>query len=220
MLEPLFRLLVAVGSTFVCVIPARYRQWWPIQNETELRGPAIASGMLEALIGAPGMALYFAFALNAARSGLGISGLILNPYLFLVFVFFEGVFRLLAALSSAQIMAILPLQIIAWIHNSLDKKSAQSELGILVTDEVEKAEGKPYDLRVLSCRPKAHWNPYMTVHFDGEFYQLMREGAATGARKFAYFLRRNPSTRLVVVVFEYRPDDVMNPSAPPRRWKP
>ena len=60
----------------------------------------------------------------------------------------------------------------------------------------------------------------MTIHFEGEFYQMLREEAATGARKFAYFLRRNPATRLIVVVYEYRPDDVMNPTTPPRRWKP
>jgi hypothetical protein len=219
-MEPLFRLLVAVGSVFVCVIPDRYRHWWPIRNEAELRGPAIASGLLETLIGAPGPALYFSVALNAARSGLGISGLILNPYLFLVFVFFEGLFRLLAALASAQILPTLPLQIVAWIHGARDNKAAESELGTLIADRVEKAEGKSYDLRVLSCRPKGHWNTFMTIHFEGEFYQLLREEAVTGARKFDYFLRRNPATRLLVVVYEYRPDDVLNPSVPPRRWKP
>ena len=217
-MEPLLRLVTAVGSVFVCVIPERYRRWWPIRNEAELRGPAIASGILETLIGAPGPALYFAVALNAARSGLGISGLILNPYLFLVFVFFEGLFRLLAALASAQILPTLPLQIIAWIHAARDKAAA-SKLGTLIADRVEKAEGKSYDLRVLSCRSKDHWNTFNTIHFDGEFYQLLREETA-GARQFEYFLRRNPATRLLVVVYEYRPDDVLNPSVPPRRWKP
>jgi hypothetical protein len=211
---------MAVGSVFICVIPERYRRWWPIRIEAELRGPAIVSGVLETLIGVPGPALYFSVALNAAKSGLGVSGLILNPYFFLVFVFFEGLFRLLAALASAQILPTLPLQIIAWIHNARDGKAAESDLGILIADRVEKTEGKPYDLRVLSCRPKTHWNPFMTIHFEGEFYQLLREEAATGARKFDYFLRRTPATRLVVVVYEYRPDDVLNPSAPPRRWKP
>jgi hypothetical protein len=176
--------------------------------------------MLETLIGAPGPAGYFAVALNAAKSGLGVSGLILNPYAILVFVFFEGLFRLLAALASAQILPTLPLQLIAWMHNARDNMVAKRELGILVADRIERAEGKPYDLRVLSCRPKVHWNPFMTIHFEGEFYQLLHEGAGTGARKFDYFLRRNPETRLVVVVYEYRPDDVLNPSASPRRWKP
>jgi hypothetical protein len=219
-MEPLLRLIMATGSVFVCVVPERYRRWWPIRNEAELRGPAIASGILETLIGAPGPALYFASGLSAARSGLGVSGLILNPYLLLCFVFFEGLFRMLAALGSAQIMPVLPLQIVAWIHHMRDSKAAENKLGVLVSDQVEIAEGKPHDLRVLSCRPKTHWNPFMTIHFEGEFYQMLREEAVTGARKFAYFLRRNPATRLIVVVYEYRPDDVMNPAVPPRRWKP
>jgi hypothetical protein len=219
-MEPLLRFLVAAGSVFICAIPERYRRWWPIRNDAEFRGPAIASGILETVIGTPGPALYFAVARNAARSGLGVSGLILNPYLFLVLVFFEGLFRLLAALASAQILPILPLQIIAWIHSARDNKAEESELGILVSDRVERADGKPWGLRVLSCRPKGHWNPFMTIHFEGEFYQLLREEAAKGARKFGYFLRKNPATRLVVVVYEYHPDDVLNPSAPPRRWKP
>jgi hypothetical protein len=168
-MEPLLRLLVAAGSVFVCLISEPYRRWWPIRNEAELRGPVIASGILETLIGAPGPALYFSVALNAARSGFGVSGLILNPYLFLVFVFFKGLFRLLAALASAQILPILPLQVIAWIHSARNDKAAASDLGILVADSIERAEGKAYDLRVLTCRPKGHWNPFMTIHFEGEF---------------------------------------------------
>ena len=177
-------------------------------------------GILETLIGAPGPALYFEVALNAARSDLGVSGMILNPYLFLVFVFFEGLFRLLAALASAQILPILPLQIIAWIHSARENKAAEREPGVLVVDRVEKSPGTSYDLCIQSCRPKRHWNPFMTIHFDDEFYQLVREDAATSGRKSGYFLRRNPETRLVVVVYEYRPDDVLNPSASPRRWNP
>lgn len=149
-MEPLLRLLVAVGSVFACFIPERYRRWWPIRNEAELRGPAIASGMLETIIGAPGPALYFSVALNAARSGLGVSGLILNPYIFLVFVFFEGLFRVLAALASAQALPTLPLQIIAWMRSARDSKAAERELGILVPDRVERAEGAPYDLSSMA----------------------------------------------------------------------
>ena len=91
-MDLLLRLNVAAGSVFISAILERYRRWGPIRNEAELRRPGIASAILEALIGAPGPALYFAFALNAARSGFGVSGLILNPYFLLVLVFFDGEF--------------------------------------------------------------------------------------------------------------------------------
>ena len=61
----------------------------------------------------------------------GVSGLILNPYLLLVFVFFEGLFRLLAALASAQILPYAA-QIIAWIHSAQDNKAAEVNLVTLL----------------------------------------------------------------------------------------
>ena len=68
-----------------------------------------------------------------------------------------------------------------------------------------------YDLKVYSCRPKLHWNPYMTVEFEGEFYQMFKEEPANGSRRFIYYLRKNPVGRLVVVIDHYEPDDVLEP---------
>ena len=30
-------------------------------------------------------------------------------------------------------------------------------------------------MKPISCRPKLNWNPYMTVEFEGEFYQMFKE---------------------------------------------
>ena len=43
----------------------------------------------------------------------------------------------------------------------------------------------------------------MTVEFEGEFYQMFKEEPAGGSRKFAYYLRKNPTGRLVVVIDHY-----------------
>jgi hypothetical protein len=162
--------------------------------------------------------LYVATAMSVAKAGLGIAGLILNPFLPLLFMFVEGMVRGLAALAGEQVLPTLPLQIIAWMHDSLDRKTAERELGAAVVDKVERGDGKVFDLRIWSCRAKPHWNSYMTIRFEEKFYQMFKEEQAPGPRKFTFFLRDNPSWRHVVVVYEYRPDDVLDPKADPKRW--
>lgn len=214
------RVLFGFGSIIVCAVPGRYRRTWPLREDGDLRAPAIASGALETLIGAPGAALYVAVALKTASGGLGIAGLILNPNFPLLFMFVEGIVRTLAAVGPHQILPTLPLQIVAWIHDAVDRKVDDRELGPVVVDVVEKGDGKAFDLFVLSCRAKAHWNPYMTIRYEGQFYQMFQQEVMTGSRKFGYFLRKSPEWRHVVVVYEYHPDDVLNPSMPLERWKP
>lgn len=213
-------LLFKVASVFVCLVPRRYRRSWPIRADADLRVPAIASGVLEILIGAPGTALYVAVGLNAAKSGLGLAGLVLNPMLLFPFMLVEGIVRMLAAVGSAEILPTLPLQIVAWIHAARDGRAEDRERGELVVDVVEREDGVAYNLCIRSCRAKPHWNNYMTIRFEGDFYQMVREESGAGERKFVYLLRKNPPWRPVVVVYEYRPEDVLYPEVPPRRWKP
>ncbi len=219
-MKSVLQILLKIGSIFVCIIPARYRQRWPLRNDADLRGPAIISGVLEFLISAPGALLYCGAALNVAQSGLGVAGLVLNPFLPFPFFFAEGGVRLLAALGSGQVLPVLPLQIVAWLQTAMEDKVAEKELAPLSVDIVEKANGNPCDLRISSCRPKPHWNPYMTIRYDGQFFQMLREERADGPRQFVYLLRKSPDTRLVVVVYEYQPEDGLQPDAPPRRWVP
>lgn len=214
------RAILLVASVFVSLVPERYRKSWPIRDAADMRGPAMVSGMLEFLIGAPGSLLYVGEAFDVAKQGGGFSGLILNPFLPFVFIFAEGGVRFLAALSSGEILPTLPLFLIAAIHNRTDAKAAEHSLGSRVIDQVERSTGKRYDLRVFSCRPKPHWNSYMTIRFDNEFYQLSGEERASGPRQFVYLLRKNPVGRIVVVVYEYSPEDVLDPNAQPKRWRP
>jgi hypothetical protein len=219
-MEAVLRVLIGLASVIVCAVPRRYRQTWPLREDGDLRAPAIASGALETLIGAPGAALYVAVGLKTASAGLGVAGLILNPYLPLLFMFLEGLVRTLAAVGSHQILPTLPLQIVAWIHDAVERKAGDRELGPVVMDAVEQGDGRAFDLMVLSCRAKEHWNPYMTIRYEGQFYQMFQQEMMSGSRKFAYFLRKSPEWRHVVVVYEYHPGDVLNPKAPVERWKP
>ena len=200
----LLTILLKLGSVFVCALPSRYRQSWPVRNDEDLRGPAKISGLLEFMIGAPGVFLPMPIEIG------------LPAALF----FAEGAVRFLAAIGPGQVLPMLPFQVIAWIHNAIEGKQVALLLGPLVPDKIERGAGKAWHVRVLSCRAKSHWSPHMTIRFENEFYQMFQEDMSAGPRKFVYLLRRNPATRLVVVVFEYDPKDVLNPGAPPRRWKP
>src|SRR5262249_13996772 len=64
-----------------------------------------------------------------------------------------------------------------------------------------------------SCRPKLTWNPYITIEFESKFYQMFREELESGPRQFSYYLRNNPTGRLVVVIDHYKPDNVLLPVA-------
>ena len=219
-MKPLLKELVLFATVIVCAVPERYRRSWPVKNPSDLRVPALASGLIEFLLGTPGTLFYVAVAMGGARAGYGTAGFVLNPFLPFPFMMAEGGVRFLAALTSEQALPTFPLAIIAWIHDAVEGRATKIRIGAPVMDRLERGSGSPYDLRVSSCRPKHHWNPYMTVRFEEEFYQMFKEEVGPGDRQFVYLLRKHPVGRAVVVVYEYRPGDVLNPAAEPKRWKP
>jgi len=218
-MEPALRFILGIASMFIVMIPSRYRQWWPIRNDEELRAPAIASGLIEVFVGVPGTTAFVAFSIGAARAGLGVTSLIFNPFVIFPLILAEGLVRTLAAISSAQILPTLPLRLLAWIDSERGRRSADRELGPLVPDVVTCGDGVTSDLCIFSCRAKLHWNPYITIRFDEKFYQMFREDWDNDSGRFVYFLRESPEWRLVVVVYEYHPHEVMR-STGPVRWRP
>ena len=218
-MHDLLQQFIVLMSVIVCAVPERYRRSWPITNPEDLRGPAIASGVLEFLLSAPGTLFYVAVVMGGAKAGYGVAGFYHNPFIVFPFTFAEGAVRFLAALTGGQIFPTLPLGIIAWIHDRLEDKANRRRLGPPVIDKVERGDGNSYNLRVSSCRQKAHWNPYMTIRFENEFYQMFREEVGKGIQPFVYLLRKHPVGRVVVVVYEYRREDVLHPEAEPKRWR-
>jgi hypothetical protein len=64
---------------------------------------------------------------------------------------------------------------VGWIHDLIDRRLHKRYMGELVEDEIVRSSG---GMIVRSCRPKLHWNPYMTVEYQGEFFQMIRERRA------------------------------------------
>ena len=220
-------LISFIGSVLLTFLPPRYRR------DTSLRAAAIVAGIAEAWlaifilvyriiefsrlqesrIGARSEALFDRFGGAAVYE----SGVIvffefaLQPlHMFLLYLFFEGAIRILAALVGHQVIGSLPLYAISGIHSVWDRVRYKRDLGKLVIDEVIRGTPRSdYALKVYSCRPKLDWNPYVTIEFEDEFYQMFREEPGDSPRRFVYYLRKNPVGRIVVKIRHYKIDDVM-----------
>jgi hypothetical protein len=149
-----------------------------------------------------------------ASGVLTMADLAFHPVSILAYYFFfEGVVRTMAALVGQQVLGTLPLYVLAPVHGLWNKAKHGKYLGPLVEDEITRGTARSnYDLKVYSCRPKLDWNPYITIEFEGEFYQLMREEPGPESFRFVYYLRKNPVGRIVVQVFHYQTDDVLKVS--------
>ena len=129
------------------------------------------------------------------------------------YFFFEGLLRTMAALVSHQVIGTFPLYAVGALHGLVSKAKHRKYIGDLIEDEVIRGTARSnYDLKVYSCRPKLDWNPYVTIEFEGEFYQLMREEPGPESLRFVYYLRKNPVGRLVVQIRHYKTDDVLRAS--------
>ena len=224
-----------IGSLLATLVPERYR------NESPTAGYAIASGIIQGmacifvlvfrfirLSGGEGVLLdrEHAFDQFARFGGLyvqsnmvaGLAEFWLSPLnVFLTYLAFEGVVRIMAAMASGQIIATLPMYAVSGIHGLIAKASYKQKLGDLVPDQVLRGNEKQgFALKIYSCRPKSHWNTYITIEFEGMHYQLLREESADGPRRFVYYLRKNPSGRPAVVIDHYTTENVLR--AEQDRW--
>jgi hypothetical protein len=143
----------------------------------------------------------------------GLARFWLSPLnFFLVYLVFEAVLRIMAALTSGQIIPTLPFYAVAGIHGLIEKAAYKRRLGDLIPDQVFRGNEKQgFALKIYSSRAKSHWNSYMTIEFEGIHYQLMREESAPAPRRFVYYLRRSPDGRPTTVIDHYTQDSVLRP---------
>jgi len=151
----------------------------------------------------------------------GLAEFWLHPlHIILYYLLFEGVLRLLAALEGERILGSLPLYAIVALYDLRRRAVHKRELGALVVDKVVRpGHREGFDLKVYSCRPKLNWNPYITVEFEGQFYQMVKEEPGESPRRFVYFLKENPVGRAVVVIEHYQVDDVLKPPRDKDSWQ-
>ena len=213
---------------FVTVLPGQYRRWWP-QSEQDLLGPAVASGFLQAFGSLLGLVYWFltfmeyrlATVLPAAgpfgtadRAALGGAGLVslvefaVRPTtLLIVYLVIEGVVRTMSAFMSGEVSPNLVLHGIAAVHMALLPRYEEWAMGPRVPDRVRPVEGKAYDLLVASCRRKPSWDRLITIRYDDELYEVLKEVRAEPPHRFMYELRKNPPGRVTRHIDDYDPSE-------------
>ena len=220
---------------FLSLLPARYRQWWEPDSTVHFRGATVASGLIQ-LLGSIALIVYTylnfvqerlgsmtdealakggldAVAVPAVQFGMGYIAFLEFAFrpltLLLLYLFLEGAVRLIGAAFIEQILPTLPLHLVAWAQTRLEQRQAERALGPLIADKFERGDGKLFDLRIASCRPKPNWDRLMTVSFEEVLYEVAGQEAGRPPRRFVYLLRKMPENKVVRGIHLYDPNEVL-----------
>ena len=225
-------IIAYIAAVFMSFLPPRYR---PSEH---LRGPTMVSSIIEIVLGVFGLVFrlfYFVVEHSGdSQPGLprgaaelitlkyGDAGTMLtSPFaivdfwlrplnVVLLYLVLEGALRFLSALVGEQCFGSMPLYAFSGVQRLVERARYKRGLGPLIPDEIARGQfGQGYDVRIRSCRPRLNWNPYMTVEYGGEFYQMFKEEITEGTRQFTYYLRKNPVGRVVVVIDHYDPQSLL-----------
>lgn len=233
-----------IADMLVGLLPERYRSWY--RPKIGLHRAAIPSGVIQCLcslailfhryldfierrigtIGSSAIARGKEETLAAAGVQHTIGLFVLLQYLLtpasllLVYLMLEGVVRLLAGTVNKEGVGTLPLQLISWIHGRVGRAVEDRKFGPRVVDGLARGDGKSFDLRIASCRPKPGWNHLMTVSFNDVLYEVVDEKKGSSPRPFLYLLKKQSPGKTTYRIHYYRPDELLDrprrPSHPPR----
>ncbi len=213
-----------VGVWMSALPRAWWRDWGP-ESTVYFRWAAMASGLLQFLLFLFAIAnLYVRFVgqraavyggAGSTRGGglialvfVTLEFLIYPHHLVVVYLMVEGMVRAGAAFITDEIVPSLPLWLAARLQQRASAKAADAALGLRVPDVVEPVTGLPYDLRVLSCRPKEKWkDKLLTIAYEEQFYEVLREERGPLPRQFIYLLRKAPESKVIRGVHQYHPDE-------------
>jgi hypothetical protein len=225
---------IAVGAV-LSFFPARYRSWWQPEISPDFRMGAFLTALAQSL-GLTGLLIYRYLiffqqraqelggrvidaggetALDARSVQFGMGSVVTLEFLFqpltllMLFFIFEGAVRLCAALITEEVVGTLPLHLVALVHDRLEKSQLEAALGPRVADWVDRGDGKEFDLRIKSCRPRPNWDRLMTIYFEDEYYEVVREEAGRPPRRFVYLLKKIPPGKALRGLHQYHPDEVL-----------
>ena len=225
---------VVLLSVFVSLLPRRYRGHWLGDGNLDVRRGAILSSVLQFVGCCTAVwALYpafigqrFAQASAAAEAGHPGDTLIAGSTVFaygqfaaleymfrpftvlLLYFAIEGAVRIFSTVASDDILATMPLQVLAWAHDYAAGRYREKKMGTRVADAVGPGVAGKYDLKIESCRPKP-WNSLIAIRYDGRIYELLSEESGQAPRRFVYLLRLKPEHKIVRGLHDYDPEEPM-----------
>ena len=215
-------------------LPASWRRKLVWVDASDLRTPALISGILQIAASAALIALrYPAFVRNAmgakgmeqaqlgamekggetAVMGFGLvllAAYLVSPLTILLEYFVaEGVVRALAALVTGEVVPTLPLVGAAWALGRTQAAAAEKALGPRIIDLVQIGDGSLYHLLIASCRPKEGWDHLLTVAYQDKLYEVTRHEEGPPPRRFLYHLKLKPEGKVVRGLYHYDPAEVL-----------
>jgi hypothetical protein len=228
-----FRLLL---GTMVSLLPKSYRSCWEWATSADFRSATILSGIIETVLCGGiyiGRYIYFLqyrvgtiadaamkraggeelLAAQAAQYGMGFVTLVeyvFSPLsLLLCYFVLEGTLRAFTAALTKDTPGTLPLHILGWSIERVQRWRTEKALGPRVVDEVRRFTGTSYDLGIASCRPKK-WGRLLTIEFEGKFYELCEKKRGVPPRPYRYFLREYPEGKVIRGPHHYHPEEVLH----------
>ena len=228
-----------LAGILLSLLPERYRRWWEPASTLDFLRASFVSGLAQGLgcfvvfilryviffqqrvmeMGGQVIEAGADEALASRGVQMGMGTLTTLEYVFqpvsllLIYFALEGTVRLLGAAFTEEILPSLPLHLAAWAQERLEQRRAERALGPPVADTVERGDGKQYDLRIASCRPKLNWDRLMTVAYEDEFYEAVKEERLARPRPYVYLLKKIPASKVIRGLHHYRPDEVLPEAA-------
>ncbi|MEE9233960.1 MAG: hypothetical protein V3U28_00785 [Candidatus Acidoferrales bacterium] len=202
-------MLAFLASVLLSFLPPRYRAWWRHEESEEMTRAALVSGFLQVFVcGLLFMGAFIVYAPTAGISKMAWLEYVFTPQgLLLGYLSVEGTVRVYVALVSGEALGTLPLYVVAWVQGRAERARAERALGPAVADRVERGDGREYDWRIVTCRPKPNWDRLMTVAYQDELYEVVKEERWAKPRPYVYFLRKMPEGKVVRGLHHYDPNE-------------
>jgi len=216
-----------LAGPILAFLPARLRAAYWGDIGVNWSRATVFSGIIESLLAL--VALIAWYSIFVARDGpaigrsipwpyagpMGLLSMYVHPLTWLICYFgVEGAVRAMSGLATHEVPGTLPLVL-------LDRAVRLAKTGEwrvkprLVEDEVTRGDGI-WDLKIASCKPKAHWKYPLTIRYGGQFFQVQgEEHAATGGRPHVYLLRSLPASEIIRGLEDYEPHVAFVEDNPP-----
>ena len=150
-------------------------------------------------------------AVRAAGIILLVAYVLLPTSLLLIYFAFEGAVRLIAAISTREVVGTLPLALLDIASQKWSEYYAEKKQGPRVPDLVSEPpmNGSGYDLAIASCRSRPGWDHLMTISYNDKLYEVAEYIEGDEPRKHIYLLRLAPLQKVVRGLHQYDPEEVM-----------
>jgi hypothetical protein len=217
------------------LLPRRWRALTYRGSQHLLSRAAFVSGIIEVVISTGVLSIwylkffgilgkkYIEYLVHAGQGSLftweafsqaGFYTFLINPLTWIIVYFAcEGILRALAALSTQEIFATLPLWAIERLYRLAKAWRPRPQLP-LVPDEVTGGDGT-CDIRIASCRKRPEWKYPFTIRYGGAYFQVIADKfISVGPRPYIYSLQRLPAGEIARGLQNYDPKDVLAPVEP------